>query len=281
MKSLYLRIYATVVVVLLLFALVSGWIVERHLDEERTRNEQVASDRLGAWAELLGNSLPAADTPVEVQARRPARLVAAPARAARARRLRRASASALPNRSSGACSTASEPFSFKLDDGRTLWTMRPGLRQGGGRRGGPRAARRAGPAAKSAAAGGRRRRGRCCGPGCRAVPGWRSSWSSSSRRRRRRLPGGAPADAAPRGAEARRRAVRRGRARPSGRDLGRRRGRRGRGELQRRGGAGRGAGPLAPLAARQRQPRAALAAGAHEDGGVDARRGDAGPARHA
>src|SRR6185436_10675564 len=29
------------------------------------------------------------------------------------------------------------PFSFKLDDGRTLWTMRPGLRQGGGRRGGP------------------------------------------------------------------------------------------------------------------------------------------------
>ena len=62
MKSLYLRIYATVLVVLLLFALVSGWIVERHLDDERSRNEQVASDRLGAWAELLGNSLPAADT---------------------------------------------------------------------------------------------------------------------------------------------------------------------------------------------------------------------------
>src|SRR4029079_12707185 len=28
------------------------------------------------------------------------------------------------------------PFSFKLDDGRTLWTMRPGMRQGGRRGGG-------------------------------------------------------------------------------------------------------------------------------------------------
>ena len=67
MKSLYLRIYATVVVVLLLFALVSGWILERHLEDERTRNEQVVSERVGAWVELLENSLPGADAPAEVQ----------------------------------------------------------------------------------------------------------------------------------------------------------------------------------------------------------------------
>src|ERR1700749_317804 len=53
MKTLYLRIYATVVVVLLLFAVVSGWVLERHLDEERVNNEQVVAERLGAWAALL------------------------------------------------------------------------------------------------------------------------------------------------------------------------------------------------------------------------------------
>ena len=67
MKSLYLRIYATVVVVLLLFALVSGWVLERHLDDERVRSEQVVNERLGAWAELLGNSLPDANTAADVQ----------------------------------------------------------------------------------------------------------------------------------------------------------------------------------------------------------------------
>ena len=198
MKSLYLRIYATVVVVLLLFALVSGWIVERHLDDERTRNEQVASDRLGAWAELLGNSLPAADTSVEVQLaalRDWSQRLRVPLALDDARGQRIGASESFERRMLDGV----RPFSFKLDDGRTLLTMRPGLRQGGGRRGGPggearaggdeargpearRAgpeARRAGREAKSAAAGGRRRRGRCCCPECRAVPGWRSSWSSS------------------------------------------------------------------------------------------------------
>jgi signal transduction histidine kinase len=134
MKSLYLRIYATVVVVLLLFALVSGWIVERHLDDERARNEQVASDRLGAWAELLGNSLPGADTSAEVQL------------AALRDWSQRLRVPLALDDSKGQRVGASEsferrmldgvrPFSFKLDDGRTLLTMRPGLRQGGGRRG--------------------------------------------------------------------------------------------------------------------------------------------------
>ena len=37
MKSLYLRIYATIVVLLLLFALASGWVFQRHIEQERVR----------------------------------------------------------------------------------------------------------------------------------------------------------------------------------------------------------------------------------------------------
>ena len=136
MKSLYLRIYATVVVVLLLFALVSGWIVERHLDDERTRNEQVVSERLGAWAELLGNSLPAADTSAEVQLaalRDWSQRLRVPLALDDAKGQRLGASESFERRMLDGV----RPFSFKLDDGRTLWTMRPGLRQGGGRRGGP------------------------------------------------------------------------------------------------------------------------------------------------
>ena len=61
MKSLYLRIWLTVVAALALFALVSGWMWHRHLDEERVRYEAVANERLQAWAELVHRSLPAAD----------------------------------------------------------------------------------------------------------------------------------------------------------------------------------------------------------------------------
>jgi hypothetical protein len=56
MKSLYLRIWLTVVAALALFALVSGWMWQRHLDDERSRFEQAASDRLAAWAELVHRS---------------------------------------------------------------------------------------------------------------------------------------------------------------------------------------------------------------------------------
>ena len=50
MKSLYLRIYLTVVAVLLLFAAVSGWVFQRHLEQERVRVEGLVSDRTAAWA---------------------------------------------------------------------------------------------------------------------------------------------------------------------------------------------------------------------------------------
>jgi signal transduction histidine kinase len=133
MKSLYLRIYATVCVVLLLFALVSGFVVERHLDQESARNEQVVSDRLGAWAELLGNSLPSANAPVEEQAAAmrdwSQRLRVPLALDAPSGERIFASESFLRRNAEG----ITRPFSFHLDDGRTLSTMRPGPR--GGRRG--------------------------------------------------------------------------------------------------------------------------------------------------
>ncbi len=68
MKSLYLRIWLTVVAALALFALVSGWMWQRHIEDERSRFEQVANDRLAAWAELVQRSLPGADAPAELQA---------------------------------------------------------------------------------------------------------------------------------------------------------------------------------------------------------------------
>ncbi|HEU4459770.1 MAG TPA: HAMP domain-containing sensor histidine kinase [Methylibium sp.] len=58
MKTLYLRIWLTVVAALLLFALVSGWLVQRNIEHERARYAAATSDRLAAWAELLQGALP-------------------------------------------------------------------------------------------------------------------------------------------------------------------------------------------------------------------------------
>ena len=125
MKSLYLRIYATVVVVLLLFALVSGWVLQRHLEQERTRNDSILNDRLGAWADLIQRSLPGADAPPPEQAaalrewsmrlRMPLALDDASGR-------RIGASDSFVRRFAEGVS----PFSFRLSDGRMLWTMRPG-----------------------------------------------------------------------------------------------------------------------------------------------------------
>ena len=180
MKSLYLRIYATVVVVLLLFAL--GLRLGRRAPSRpgagaHRAGRQRPPRRLGRTARALAARRRRARRRAS---RRAARLVAAPARAARARRRRRRSASARRIRSCAAAPRAScRPFAFRLNDGRTLWTMRPGLRQLGAR---PRSrARAAGRAARSDGAPSRRRRrpGPFCRPACRAAPAWRSSWSSS------------------------------------------------------------------------------------------------------
>ena len=67
MRSLYLRIWLTVVAALALFALVSGWLLQRHLEDQRQRAEGAVRERVEAWGELLQRSLPAADAPAAEQ----------------------------------------------------------------------------------------------------------------------------------------------------------------------------------------------------------------------
>ena len=75
MKTLYLRIYLTVLAVLAAFALVGGGLAKLKLDEERerfdqerSRYEQNASDRTLAWAELIEAVLPPDEAPELEQA---------------------------------------------------------------------------------------------------------------------------------------------------------------------------------------------------------------------
>jgi signal transduction histidine kinase len=132
-KSLYLRIYITVVAVLLLFASGSGWVVQRHLEQERVRAESVLTERMAAWAELIQRSLPGVDAPPDEQGaalrdwsqrlRIPLALDSAAGE--------RIGASESFLRRSG--DGVQRGFAVQLEDGRTLWVMRPG----GGRQMGP------------------------------------------------------------------------------------------------------------------------------------------------
>jgi signal transduction histidine kinase len=136
MKSLYLRIYVTVVVVLLLFAAVSGWMFQRHIEDQRVRSEAVLTERMSAWGELIQRSLPGIDQPAEDQAA---------ALRDWSQRLR------LPlalDSDGGKRIAQSDSFvrrqnegsvrglAVRLEDGRTLWIMRPGaIRANAGRLG--------------------------------------------------------------------------------------------------------------------------------------------------
>jgi len=126
MKSLYLRIWLTVVTVLGAFALVSGWFVQRHLENERARIESAASDRLGAWAELLQRSLPPSDAAADQQAaalREWSLRLRLPMALDDAGGQRIAAAEAYQRREA----EGRRGLPVRLDDGRTLWIMRPGL----------------------------------------------------------------------------------------------------------------------------------------------------------
>ena len=137
MKNLYLRIYATVVVLLLLFAAASGWIFQRHMEQERVRAESVLTERMGAWAELIQRSLPGHDQPVDDQAaalREWSQRLRLPLALDSERGDRIAESESFVRRQNEG--SAVRGVAVRLDDGRTLWIMRPGLmRQGGGRLG--------------------------------------------------------------------------------------------------------------------------------------------------
>ena len=132
LRSLYLRIYATVVVVLLLFAFASGFVFEQHIDRERQRNESAANERLEAWADLFQRSLPGADQPPEVQAaalREWSQRLRFPLALDGADGKRIGASDSFTRRLDEG---TLRPFAAKLDDGRTLWTFRPAqLRQMG------------------------------------------------------------------------------------------------------------------------------------------------------
>lgn len=68
MKSLYVRIYLTLVALLLAFAFGSAWLFQRHIEQERGNVEQAAGERLNAVAGLLKLALPPATAPREEQA---------------------------------------------------------------------------------------------------------------------------------------------------------------------------------------------------------------------
>ena len=130
MKSLYLRIWLTVVAALALFALVSGWMWQRHVDQERVRFEAAATERLAAWAELVQRALPGADAPLAEQADAlrewSARLRMPLALDDRRGARIAASDSFLRREAEGATRAA---MAARLDDGRTLWLARRGPRR--------------------------------------------------------------------------------------------------------------------------------------------------------
>ena len=138
MRSLYLRIYLTVVAALALFAVASGWVVQRHMEQERVRFEGVLRERAAAWADLLQRSLPGPDAPAAEQS---AALRDWSARLrlplalddAQGRRVATSDVFARRESESGA-GLQRRMHAIALEDGRTLWLMRPGPRPppGGG-----------------------------------------------------------------------------------------------------------------------------------------------------
>ncbi len=137
MKSLYLRVWFTVVVVLALFALGSGWLAQRHVNQERERIIQQGGggDRVRAMGELIAQALPEA---TEDRAQQAAALrgwserLRMPLALDDAKGQRIAASVSFERRlAEGAGPPA---LAVVLDDGRTLWMMR-GPRPNGERRG--------------------------------------------------------------------------------------------------------------------------------------------------
>ena len=141
MRSLYLRNWLTVVAALALFAFASGWMVQQHMDRERVRFEGVAQERLAAWADLLERTLPSANAPRAEQAaalRDWSQRLRLPLALDDVQGKRVATSDAFARRE-GDGSSPPRAAPVKLDDGRTLWVMRPGMGMGMGPRqqGGP------------------------------------------------------------------------------------------------------------------------------------------------
>lgn len=130
MKSLYLRIWLTVVTALALFALASGWLVQRHLEQERQRAEAVITERMAAWGDLIQNSIPgpsASDEDQGTALREWSRRLRVPLALHDAQGRRIGASESYLRREAEGPSSPRRPFSIRLEDGRTLWLMRPNV----------------------------------------------------------------------------------------------------------------------------------------------------------
>ncbi|MFT3857465.1 MAG: HAMP domain-containing sensor histidine kinase [Aquabacterium sp.] len=132
MKTLALRIYLAVVTVLLVFALVSGWLAQRNLEHERSQVQSLAAwhERAAAWGELLENSLPPVSAQEDEQARVfldwAARL-RIPMALDNPQGHRIATSDVLEERLRQWPDTRERLQQTVLSDGRVLWVVRPGL----------------------------------------------------------------------------------------------------------------------------------------------------------
>ena len=127
MRSLYVRIYLTVVAALALFALVSGWLLQRHLDEQRVAAEGAARERVEAWGELLQGSLPPAAAPVaeqEAGLRDWSQRLRLPMALDDSGGRRIAASDSFLRRELNRPEMAVRLRSIRFDDGRTLWVPR-------------------------------------------------------------------------------------------------------------------------------------------------------------
>ena len=131
MRTLTLRIYLTVVAVLLLFALVSGWLFQRHMaqerEQERARNEAVQTDRIAAWGDLIQRALPGIDASPADQAaalRDWSQRLRLPLALDDASGERIAASNSYIRRQGDKVQRA---LAVRMVDGRTLWVMRPGM----------------------------------------------------------------------------------------------------------------------------------------------------------
>lgn len=126
MKSLYLRIYLTLVVLLLAFAFGSGWLFQRHFEQERSRAEAAAGERLTAIAMLIHRSLPGVEAPRAQQAAALlewSQRLRIPLALDDTQGKRIASSDSYLRRE---VEQLGAPFPVRLEDSRTLWTMRGG-----------------------------------------------------------------------------------------------------------------------------------------------------------
>jgi signal transduction histidine kinase len=130
LRSLYLRIWLTVIVTLALFAGVSGLLVQRHLDQEHARNQAALTERIAAWGDLIQRSLPAASAPPEVQSealRDWSQRLRVPMALEDEQGHRIAASDSFVRREGDKSLMHAPIYQIKLDDGRSLYVMRPNL----------------------------------------------------------------------------------------------------------------------------------------------------------